>query len=271
MDKFRHKLPKDLLKRYAKDVNKSLVASDYKHNRVQDPTAISDKQVKKVKIYVRDFLDKAVAKHRVHEKQKAGREAKHGSDKTEGSSAGKAIDSVETPGPLDADDDAMMSDVEAARTSSPVKRKREDDEMSIQETSLTPDEMPLTKRLKEQSPEEPGPPPPPPPPPDAGMDDDMASSQIELLDDGLQVEFSLEQEAATRLASEAEKDRVRQEEALQRENEEAMREFELEQTNQHAVTSNGFLAATTPAFEGSAAADTQHVLDQRNKQAIPGQ
>ncbi len=54
-------------------VAKKLVASDFKHNRVEDPTKITAKQEKLVKKYVSDFLDKAVAKKRVHDVKKAER------------------------------------------------------------------------------------------------------------------------------------------------------------------------------------------------------
>lgn len=253
MDKFRHKLPKDILKKHAKDVNKSLVASDYKHNRVDDPTYISEKTEKKVKKYVKDFLDKAVIKHREHERHKAEREAQPGPAKDESSNAAKAVASVETPGPINGDDDVIMSDVEDFATSSPVKRKREGD-VDMMETSLTPEEIPSIKRLKEKTPEEPSPPPPPPPPPDAAMVDDLnlTPSQVEA--------FSHEQEEANRLADEAEQDRVLQEEALQRENEEAMREFELEQSNQQSSV-----------MVGNADANKKHDNEQHNKQMIMGQ
>ncbi len=55
-------------------VAKKLVASDFKHNRVEDPTKITAKQEKLVKKYVSDFLDKAVAKKRVHDVKKAERQ-----------------------------------------------------------------------------------------------------------------------------------------------------------------------------------------------------
>lgn len=268
MDKFREKLPKDTLKKHAKDVNKTLVASDYKHNRVEDPTTISEKQAKKVKIYVKDFLDKAVMKHREHEKHKVNREAKHGSDKAESSTAGKAVASVETPGALNEDEDIVMSDVEDISTSSPIKRKRDEDG-STMDTSLTPDEKPSMKRLREEDAEETSPPPPPPPPPDAGMSDGLSltSPLIDGSRNDLQVEFSREQEEANRLADEAEQDRVRQEEALQRENEEAMREFELEQTGHQTTAING----STSASAEIADAAKHSGLEQRSKQAIPGQ
>lgn len=257
MDKFRHKLPKDILKKHTKDVNKSLVASDYKHNRVDDPTYISEKTEKKVKKYVKDFLDKAVVKHREHEKHKAEREAQSGSTSVESSSAHKAVAPVETRGAPhgDDDDDVAMSDVEDAPTSSPVKRKREED-VDMMDTSLTPEEVPSVKRVKEETPEEASPPPPPPPPPDTNMGGDDGLN----LTPGQAEAFSHAQEEANRLADEAEQDRVRQEEALQRENEEAMREFELEQSHQQSSVSNG-TADTNP----------NHENEQRSKQMILGQ
>lgn len=234
MDKFRHKLPKDALKRHAKDVSKALVSSDYKHNRVDDPTAISDKQEKKVRKYVKDFFDKAVIKHRDHEKRKTAREVHNGASRAGESSTAGPVASVETPEGTAADDDVTMSDVEGIAADSPAHKRKRDDDADLLDASLTPEEPPSVKRLKEEEmTEEPSPPPPPPPPLDVAMVEDlnMTPSQEEA--------FSREQEEATRLADEDERDRVRQEEALQRENEEAMREFELEQETQHASTANG--------------------------------
>ncbi len=56
VDKFHGKLPKDELKKFAREVNKKLVASDYKNKRVDDPTAISSKQAKKVRKYAQGVL-----------------------------------------------------------------------------------------------------------------------------------------------------------------------------------------------------------------------
>ncbi|KAI4126217.1 MAG: hypothetical protein LQ347_005063, partial [Umbilicaria vellea] len=97
MDKFKSKLPKDDLKRFAKEVrlhlpqvssmptdvlflqiSKKLVNSDFKNHRVEDPTRISSRQEKQVKKYVKEFFDKAVAKRREHDKKKAERQVKEG-------------------------------------------------------------------------------------------------------------------------------------------------------------------------------------------------
>lgn len=265
MDKFRHKLPKDVLKRHAKDVSKTLVSSDYKHNRVEDPTFISDKQEKKVKKYVKDFLDKAVVKHHEHEKRKSERPVADGSEKAGDLSTTEAVVSVETPGAPIADDDVVMSDVEDMPASSPERKRKRDEDIDLPDASLTPEEPPLMKRLKEEdTAEDMSPPPPPPPPPEAGMAG-MTPSQVD--------EFSHEQEEeAQRLADEAEQDRIRQEEALQRENEEAMREFELEQKNQHAATSNGMVNGGTYSGTGCDGEAMKHENDGRNNnQEILGQ
>lgn len=262
MDKFRHKLPKDVLKRHAKDVSKTLVASDYKHNRVDDPTMISEKQEKKVKKYVKDFLDKAVIKHHEHEKRKGDHKTRDGLEKAGESSAAEAITSVETPGGTGPDDDVVMSDVEDAPASSPERKRKRDEDSDMPDASLTPDETQSLKRIKEdETTEEPSPPPPPPPPPEAEMVDVMLTpSQAD--------EYSQEQVEAQRLADEAEQDRIRQEEALERENEEAMREFEMEQKNQHATTSNGMVNGTLLSSTVGGCEDerTKHASDERNKQ-----
>ena len=62
MNKYKHKIPKDDLKRFAKDVAKKLVSSDYKAGRVDDPTKISEKQQKKVKSYCKDKSDSQAIK-----------------------------------------------------------------------------------------------------------------------------------------------------------------------------------------------------------------
>lgn len=268
MDKFHHKLPKEVLKRHAREVSKTLVSSDYKHKRVDDPTAISEKQEKKVRLYVKEYLDKAVVKYHEHEekKKKADRDGHgHGHDdehKKGGSHMGVDA-SDETPGGTQpADEDALMSDGPSSPTTTNNnnnnnnnKRKRVSgvDEEMLDAASLTPEaESTTVKRLKE-SPEESSPPPPPPPPPDA-----MTPSQVEA--------FSRAEEEAQRLADEAEQDRIRQEEALQRENEEAMRDFELEQEAAAASASNG-----TTHLNGDGTLADEAVVIGRRKEVIIGQ
>ncbi|KAL4787805.1 hypothetical protein BJX76DRAFT_266633 [Aspergillus varians] len=162
VDKFRHKLPKDDLKRYAKDVAKKLVNSDFKNNRVADPTKIDDKQQKKVKKFCKEFFDKAVAKHQAHEQRKGVKVTKDGgSDNKPATPAG---------GQSDGDDgtpDVKMSDDEGSTErggTGGIKRKR--DELNVGNGN-TPDDTPTssTKRPRSSTP-------PPPPPPAMTPNDD---------------------------------------------------------------------------------------------------
>jgi hypothetical protein len=78
MQKFSSQLPKDDLKKFAKEVGKKLVASDFKNNRVEDPTKISEKQEKKVKKYVREYFEKAVEKKKAIDKKRREKEKASG-------------------------------------------------------------------------------------------------------------------------------------------------------------------------------------------------
>lgn len=75
VNKYKTKLPREDLKRFAKEAAKKLVTSDFKNNRVEDPTKISTKQEKQVKKWVKDYFDKAVVKKRQHDAKKAQRRA----------------------------------------------------------------------------------------------------------------------------------------------------------------------------------------------------
>lgn len=161
--------------------------SDFKNNRVSDPTKVSEKQIKQIKKYCKDFFDKAVMKHRAYEKKKAQRKTKE--EKIENPP------STDTPGKLDGGDgvdvkkedesdgdgDIKMSDDELDKLdekgSSPIsesvghmdssKRKREADEnqdKQVDGKSARGDASP-TKRLRSSTP-----PPPPPPPMSPGED-----------------------------------------------------------------------------------------------------
>jgi [histone H3]-lysine36 N-trimethyltransferase len=215
MQKFTKQLPKEDLKKFAKEVGKKLVASDFKNGRVDDPTKISEKQEKKVKAYVRQFFEKAVEKRKELDKRKKEKEkAKLGNGlssalKVNGTSKGgadagidvddeKAEDIDLTPsspsppaGPASPPASATPSFTEP---SPELKRKRTGEE--------TPGDESDTKRLKE---EDSTPPPPPPPPPAEGMPEENEMDGI------------LKEE------TEEEKELRRQEEELMRENEEAIK------------------------------------------------
>ncbi|CAD6573839.1 MAG: histone methyltransferase set2 [Alectoria sarmentosa] len=187
MDKFKGKLPKDDLKRFAKEISKKLVSSDFKNHRVEDPTKISSRQEKHVKNYVKEYFDKAVAKKREHEKKKAERRSKQG-ESAVSPTPPMVADAKREEEESDGDQDMAMSDddenekpkLEPATPVTPsdqlsqfegLKRKRvndkDPDSIKLEDNEATP-----SKRLKSESP----PPPPPPPPADGTPPDSMSLS-----------------------------------------------------------------------------------------------
>ena len=71
MNKYKKKIPRDDLKRFAKEIAKKLVSSDFKSDRVKDPTKIDEKHQQKVKKFCKEYFDKAAYKHKKHEHDKA--------------------------------------------------------------------------------------------------------------------------------------------------------------------------------------------------------
>ena len=227
MQKFSSQLPKDDLKKFAKEVGKKLVASDFKNKRVEDPTKISEKQEKKVKKYVREYFERAVEKKKAIDKKNLEKEKANGVNGFSKDEEPKVNgDRASTNGPkadvslTKGDDDADMSDDDdkdlgisfldgpspsmATPAESPdLKRKREGDGFG------TPgEESESFKRLKEDSLLETSasPPPPPPPPP---------------ADDPIEVEDA--EAFAVKEETEEDKELRKQEEELMRENEEALK------------------------------------------------
>lgn len=231
VDKFRQKLPKEELKKFAKEINKKLVASDYKNNRVDDPTSITEKQERKVKKYVKDFFDRAVEKYKVHEKKKAERAGK-------GQDVSQASQKADPITPAVKEEDIVMTDDEIGSTPSSLDRKRKREDDAVNSPSQTPSETPSMKRLKEDEGDVPSPPPPPPPPLDGEVALDTVNEPDKVL--GEQDDALLgEKEEAERLAAEAERQKLREEEAaLERENELNMLDFEREQ-QEHDKLVNG--------------------------------
>lgn len=218
MDRFHKKLPKDDLKKFGKEVGKKIVESDYKNNRVEDPTTISAKQEQKVKQHVRQYLEKAVEKYRARERQRQKRRAE-GKNDTNGTKASELITAQdvaaateEPPAKRDVDGDngdVFMTDDEQDHSpeSSPIspsgtKRKREGEKHA--RPSESPSGAPSAKRLREDDGSEAPSPPPPPPPPAVGYTTEAATNEERCMRE--------------------------QEEALMRENEEAER---LEDEAQH--------------------------------------
>ncbi|KAL9624020.1 MAG: hypothetical protein Q9160_001773 [Pyrenula sp. 1 TL-2023] len=195
MNKYKNKIPRDDLKRFAKELAKKLVNSDFKAGKVEDPTKISEKHEMKVKKYCKDFFDKAAAKHKAYEKKKTEKKARR-----EKAKSGAEPD-LPTPNGMDSPDvkkeeesdeeDVKMSDDEdeneniGEHKSSPLtptlngdslKRKRGEDKLEIKQA---PDgsESP-SKKLKSHSP--PPPPPPPPGPPVETPTDSTHDSPMDM-------------------------------------------------------------------------------------------
>jgi histone-lysine N-methyltransferase SETD2 len=199
--KYKHKLEKDDLKRWAKELAKKIVDSDFKKGRVEDPSKISDKQAKNVKKHAQEFFEKAVKKKEEADRRKAGKKSKqddHESHTPAGSPpAGEGS-------PMDRDDlDAALSDDEADEpeatpaedTNSPsaLKRRREELTNGSQEDAAA-------KKPRMETEEAPPPPPPPPPPPEldpepAFVDGDAMDTEQSTLTPGVDVSESYTQEA----------------------------------------------------------------------------
>jgi len=192
MNKYKHKIPKDDLKRFAKDVAKKLVNSDYKAGRVDNPTKISEKQQKKVKQYCKDYFDKAASKHKKMEEEKTARtktnKVKAGSSHaTPAQSPKPSLSVAETPKKEEEDDeDIKMSDIEdeppspsESMKNGSLKRKRSADidashlhPHSIKEEDADHDDLTKSPAKKpdiklDRSFSTPPPPPPPAPPAEA--------------------------------------------------------------------------------------------------------
>jgi hypothetical protein len=190
MNKYKAKIPRDDLKRFAKEIAKKLVESDFKGGRVEDPTKVSDKHQQKVKKYCKEFFEKAAHKHSKHEKEKAAKKAKSANGTKTDSAAMSTATSI-APSPIQKldnspdrdvkredesdDEDVKMSEDEPDEDEKPtpaspsmdmqngdtLKRKR-----SRSEDRDVKDEDDLTKSpLKKLNLDSPPPPPPPPPAP----------------------------------------------------------------------------------------------------------
>lgn len=233
MQKFTKQLPKDDLKKFAKEVGKKLVASDFKNNRVEDPMKISEKQEKKVKKYVREYFEKAVEKKKVLERRKREKEQAVASSTSNDNGNGNGdgvngeVDEMDltpnSPSPPSPEPDTQS---QSATPSPDLSRKRPRD--------VDPDtpSSESNKRIKEESEDVDATPPPPPPPPPAdpesGFDDlDTGASFADSSFDGNSNEglgLGLGIGVVEREETEEQKELRRQEEELMRENEEAMKE-----------------------------------------------
>jgi [histone H3]-lysine36 N-trimethyltransferase len=164
MSKYKHKIPKDDLKRFAKEISKKLVASDYKAGRVKNPTKIDEKQAKKVKDFCKQFFEKAYQKHKKHENEKASRKKDDASSISPAASLPAVED--EDVQMSDDDDDPTPSSVETPTdTNGTLKRKRDSPKENGNQDDVDREQTGSpTKRLNMDI-DTPPPPPPPPAPP----------------------------------------------------------------------------------------------------------
>ena len=185
MNKYKHKIPKDDLKRFAKEISKKLTTSDFKAARVNNPTQkLDEKQQKKVKEYCKQFFDRAAHKHKKQEEDRVSKK------KINGRSAVQSPALEGSPGIKAEDEDIKMSDHEItpeietpSERSTTLKRKHEEISPGIKEED-DPSKSPF-KKLATNTP--PPPPPPPAPPadtPPASTPREDVEVEVDLHDEG---------------------------------------------------------------------------------------
>ena len=184
MNKYRKKMPKEDLKRYAKEITKKTVASDYKRNRVDDPTRISREHEKAVKKHVYDFFDKAFKKYREHEKKKQAhklakaQKVEANGEKKENGETNETPSDTQILSPLNGEDGENEEDDEEVTMD---MSEDEDGDVNMPPTGGSDDtdesrkrkhgaehgvgDDAEAKRVKDDGESATPPPPPPPPPP----------------------------------------------------------------------------------------------------------
>lgn len=163
--KYKHKLAKDDLKRWAKEFAKKMVESDFKKGRIEDPSKISDKQAKSVKKHAQDFFEKAVKKKEEADKRRSDKKAKQEDD---GSRTPAGSPPPAAASPMDKDDDVHLSDDEVMEPeATPAESNQSTDTLKRRMEEVTNDEADdsVLKKARIEADNVPPPPPPPPPPP----------------------------------------------------------------------------------------------------------
>lgn len=189
VNKYKHKIPKDDLKRFAKDIAKKLVNSDYKAGKVSDPTKIDDKKQKKIKAYCTEFFERAAKKHQKMEDERAARKVNK-ADVSQDSTPTKELAPTKDE-PMSDGEDVKMSHEEQDHLLSPseisnsLKRKRSteiDTPVKEEQDHFT---MSPLKRPNSDTPTTlPVPPPPPPPPaPSAAESPETLQHEFEVAAD----------------------------------------------------------------------------------------
>ncbi|CAK3809516.1 Histone-lysine N-methyltransferase, H3 lysine-36 specific [Lecanosticta acicola] len=173
--KYKSKLAKDDLKRWAREFAKQVVESDFKKNRVENPNKINDKKAKEVKKHAQTFFEKAVKKL---DKKKSEKKSTQDEGSTTPLGSPPAVDDNAAPALSDHDMDAEDEDEDAtpggsANSPSTLKRKHAHAELA----NLTAEEL-IAKKQRLEAEEAAPPPPPPPPPPPAGDETDGADNDL---------------------------------------------------------------------------------------------
>jgi [histone H3]-lysine36 N-trimethyltransferase len=127
------------------------VNSDFKNGRVADVNNITTKQERAVKKFTKDYFDKAVIKHREHEKRRLERE---GDSKNESHTPTDPID-----------DEVKLTDDEAEEAE--IKRESVDSDLLKRKRALDVDNGTVKKVKMEDEEDMVSPAPPPPPPTDS--------------------------------------------------------------------------------------------------------
>ena len=170
--KYKNKLAKDELKRWAKEFAKKVVESDFKKGKVEDPGKISDKQAKSIKKNAQEFFEKAVKKKEEAEKRRAHKKTAKNDD---GSRTPAGSPPAAAASPTDKDDeDIQLSDHEDELEGTPANSTDSPSNLKRRIGSVENDDSDADlKRLRTEGEHAPPPPPPPPPPPADGLDDDQ--------------------------------------------------------------------------------------------------
>jgi hypothetical protein len=161
-NKYKGRLDRDDIKRFAKECSKKLVNSDFKNKRVTDPSKIDPKQEKAVKKFVTEFFERAVVKKKEHDQRKG-----------EGSNPADAGD-MQVDSPKDANNDGPSNiagtdsnnGVSASLSPANLKRPRNEESST---TGATHEDDQQGKKARVSAPA----PPPPPPPAGSMREDDM--------------------------------------------------------------------------------------------------
>lgn len=195
VDKYKKSFPKDVLKQHAKQLAKKVVASDFKRDRVDNPSKLSPMQKDTIKSFAREFFQSAFKKHKERERQKRKDKEQANQLKLNGArSESKDADSntpSETPArtPLYADNEGKIdvSDDEGHDIDMPNATPADSDESRKRKADDELDDG-NNKRVRESQGESNGDfmiPPPPPSPPPVGFGTPSIYNDMRQIDGGM--------------------------------------------------------------------------------------